>query len=86
MYGCVSLIKYIIEKDNPKIICVSNDQKNDSVLNGLIGSMVNILSKHIDFGNTQPTMFFMDEGITFTIPDFSKLVGLLTGYKYRLPF
>lgn len=76
----------LIEKDKPKIITVSNDQKNASVLNGFIGSMVNILCRHIDYGNKQKIFFFMDEGTTFKIPNFSHLVGLLAEYRVSFTF
>lgn len=76
----------LIEEGKEKIISVSNDKENETVLNGLIGSMVNILAKQIDFGNKQKTFFFMDEGTTFTIPNFSTLLGVIAEYKVSFAF
>ena len=76
----------LINPKNPKVICVCNDNENNTLLNGLIGSMVNILAKQINFGNRQNTFFFMDEGTTFKIPNFAYLVGLLGEYCVSFTF
>ncbi|MEM1260173.1 MAG: type IV secretory system conjugative DNA transfer family protein [Bacteroidota bacterium] len=76
----------LVGHGGPKIIAVSNDRRNASVLNGLIGSMVNILSKKIEFGNTQRVFFFFDEGTTFRVPDFSEMVSVLAEYMVSFAF
>lgn len=76
----------LMEPGKRKIIAVSNDRRNASVLNGLIGSMVHVLSKNIEFGNTQKTFFFMDEGTTFKIPNFSEMLSVLGEYLVSFAF
>lgn len=71
----------LLEDGHHKIITASNDDENENVLNGLLGSMVNILSRHIKFGNKKGVFFFMDEGTTYYIPNFSRLLGKLAEYR-----
>lgn len=71
----------IIDKDDPKCVCVSNNFAMQDLLGPVVALMVKVLSRHFTLNNKINTAFVLDEATTFKIDGFENMPSVLREYK-----